>query len=141
MLWDKPIPNLFAGMSGWMNQLQQDRQKQADAFVRSMYKKTQPEAYYKRVVDASMQVPADTAALLIYNMIAVPDFSSAIAKVNRPLLYAYQPQTQMTADVLKVKLGDNVRFEKFDDAGHALFVDDADRFNGVIEKFMEGLKP
>ncbi len=139
LLWDKPMPQLFAGMSGWMNQLQSDRQKQADGFVRSMYKKPQPEAYYKRVIDASVQVPADTAAVLIYDMVAVSDFSPALAKVNRPLLFAYTPQTQMTADLLKAKLGENVRLEKFDDAGHALFVDDADRFNGVVEKFVDGL--
>ena len=52
-LLDKPSPELFAGLSGWMNQLQQDRQKQADAFVRGMYKKPQAEDYYKRVMAAS----------------------------------------------------------------------------------------
>ena len=74
-------------------------------------------------------------------MIAVKDFSPALAKVNRPLLFAYQPQTQATADLLKAKLGDNVRLERFDDAGHALFVDDAEKFNGVLETFMESVAP
>lgn len=139
LLWDKPMPELFGGMSGWMNQLQSDRQKQADGFVRSMFKKPQPEAYYKRLVEASTAVPADTAAILIYDMIAVKDFSAGLAKVNRPLLFAYQPQTQATADLLKAKLGDNAHLEKFDDAGHALFVDDAERFNSAVEKFVDGL--
>src|SRR5208283_2188430 len=49
---EKLSPEMFAGMSGWMNQLQQDRQKQADGFVRSMYKKPQTEEYLKRVIDA-----------------------------------------------------------------------------------------
>ena len=76
-LSDKPSPEMFAAMSGWMNQLQQDRQKQADGFVRSMFKKPQPDDYLQRIVDASVQVPADTAVVLIYNMIAVKDFSPA----------------------------------------------------------------
>ena len=139
LLWDKPIPDLFAGMSGWMNSLQQDRQQQADGFVRSMFKKPQPESYIKRLIDASTQVPADTAAVLIYNMIAVKDFNAAFAKENRPLLFTYQPETQSAADLLKAKLGDRVQLERFDDAGHALFVDDADRFNQVLEKFVAGL--
>jgi microsomal epoxide hydrolase len=137
LLWDKPNPEMFAGISQWMNFLQQDRQKQADSFIRSMFKKPQPESYYKRLVEASTQVPADTAAVLIYNMIAVKDFSPALAKVNRPLLFAYEAQTQTTADLLKTKLGDRVQLERFDDAGHALFVDDAERFNGVLEHFIE----
>ena len=36
LIWDKPSPELFTGLSGWMNFLQQDRQKQADGFVRTM---------------------------------------------------------------------------------------------------------
>ena len=139
LVWDKPMPELFVGMSGWMNQLQADRQKQADGFVRSMFKKPQPDSYYKRLVDASTAVPADTAVVLIYNMAAVKDFSAALAKVNKPLLFTYQPQTQATADLLKTKLGDQAQTEKFDDAGHALFIDDADRFNQVVEKFVDSL--
>jgi microsomal epoxide hydrolase len=136
LLWDKPSPEIFAGMSGWMNQLQEDRRKQADGFVRSMYKKPQSEEYLKRVVDASVQVPTDTAALLIYDMIAVKDFSAGFAKVGVPLMFAYQPGSQQTADLLKAKLGEKVRLERFEGAGHALFVDDADKFNRVLEEFI-----
>lgn len=139
LLWDKPNPELFGMMSGWMNFLQQDRQKQADGFIRSMYKKPQSEDYIKRVVSASIQVPADTAVVLIYDMIAVKDFSAAFAKMNRPMLFTYAPSTQSTADLLKTKLGDKVRLEKFEDSGHALFVDDSERFNRVLEEFLAGL--
>ena len=136
LLWDKPSPEIFAGMSGWMNQLQEDRRKQADGFVRSMYKKPQSEEYLKRVIDASVQVPMDTAALLIYDMIAVTDFSAGFAKVGVPLMFAYQPGSQQTADLLKAKLGAKVRLERFEGAGHALFVDDAEKFNRVLEEFV-----
>jgi len=138
LLSDKPIPEMFGGMSGWMNQLQQDRQKNADGFVRSMYKKPQSEEYIKRVVDASVQVPADTAVVLIYNMLAITDFSG-FEKINKPALFIYEPGLQQTADFVKTKLGDKVRVEKFEDAGHALFVDDAERFNHLIDDFAQGL--
>ena len=138
-LLDKPSPELFAALSGWMNQLQQDRQKQADAFVRGMYKKPQAENYYKRVIEASMQVPADTAVVLIYNGFAVKDFPIGIAKMNRPVLFAYQAETQQSADLLKSKLSDKVRLERFDGDGHALFVDDPEKFNRVLEEFLQSL--
>jgi len=57
---DKPS-DLFGPISGWMNQLQLDRQKQADGFVRSMFKKPQSEDYLKRVIDASTQRAARQA--------------------------------------------------------------------------------
>jgi microsomal epoxide hydrolase len=137
-LTDKPS-DLFVPVSGWMNQLQQDRQKQADGFVRSMFKKPQPEDYLKRVIDASVEVPADTAVVLIYNMIAVKDFSTGLARMNRPVLFAYQPESQPSADYLKSKLGDNLRLERFDGDGHALFVDDPEKFNHALADFMKTL--
>jgi non-heme chloroperoxidase len=139
MLWDKPNSQMFGMMSGWMNQLQQDRRKQAEGFVRTMFKRPQSEDYIKRLVDASVQVPADTAVVLIYDMIAVKDFTAGFAKVDRPVLFAYQPEMQATADLLKTKFGDRVRLEKFDGDGHALFVEDTEKFNRVLEEFVQSL--
>jgi len=138
-LTDKPSPEMFAGVSGWMNQLQQDRQKQATGFVHSMYKKPQPDDYLQRVVEASVHTPADTAVTLIYNMITVTDFSTGLGKMNRPVMFVYQPESQPTADYLKLKLADKVRLERFDGDGHALFVDDPDKFNKLLEEFIKGL--
>jgi microsomal epoxide hydrolase len=104
-----------------------------------MFKKPQPEDYLKRIIDASAQVPADTAVVLIYNMIAVKDFSPGLASINRPTLFMYQPETQQTADFLKSKLGDKLRLERFDGDGHALFVDDPEKFNRVLEEFLQSL--
>jgi non-heme chloroperoxidase len=138
-LSDKASPEMVSGISGWMNQLQQDRRQQADGFVRSMYKKPQTEQYLKNVVDASVQVPADTAVVLIYNMLAVKDFSTGLSKMNRPVLFAYQPDSQPSADYIKSKLGDKVRLERFDGDGHALFADEPEKFNRVLEEFVQGL--
>ena len=138
-LTERTGPEMFAAISGWMNQLQQDRQKQADGFVRSMFKKPQTEEYLHRIIDASIQVPADTAAVLIYNMIAVRDFSPGLAKMNRPVLFAYQPESQPSADYLKSQLGEKLKLERFDGDGHALFVDEPEKFNRVLEEFVKGL--
>ena len=142
-LSDKPS-DLFVPISGWMNLLQQDRQKHADGFVRSMFKKPQPEDYLKRIIDASTQVPADTAVVLIYNMLAIKDFSPGLAslaamKANRPMLFMYQPESQTSADFLKLKLGEKLRLERFEGDGHALFIDDAEKFNHVLDDFLRTL--
>jgi non-heme chloroperoxidase len=138
-LRNKPAPDVFTAMSGWMNQLQEDRQKQADGFVCNMFRKPQPEPYIKRLVEASMQVPADTAAVLIYNMIAVTDFNGGFTRLNRPVLFAYQPDSQATADLLTTKLADKVQLKKFDGDGHALFVDDPEKFDAVLAEFLSAL--
>ena len=139
LLSAKLSPEVFAMMSGWMNDLQQDRRKQADGFVRSMFKKPQSEDYLKSLIDASVEVPADTAAVLIYDMIAVKDFSAGLTRVNRPMLFVYQSGSQQSADFVKSKLGDKVRLERFDGDGHALFVDDPEKFNRVVEEFVQSI--
>jgi non-heme chloroperoxidase len=139
LLSDKPNPEMFGFLSAQMNRLQEDRQKQADGFVRHLFNKPQPEDYLKRLMDASTQVPSDTAAVLIYNMIAVKDFSAGLAKMNRPVLFTYEPDTQPSADFLKAKLGDELRLERFDGDGHALFVDEPEKFNRVLAEFLQSL--
>ncbi len=136
---DKPNLEMLTGLSGWMNQLQQDRRKQADGFVRSMFKKPQPDAYINRLTDASIQVPADTAVVLIYNILGVKDLSGAFAKMDRRVLFVYQPNTQQTADMLKARLGDKVQLERFDGDGHALFVEEPEKFDSVLEQFIQHL--
>jgi non-heme chloroperoxidase len=135
----KQNPEIVSVLSQWTDQLQQDRQKEADVFVRAMYKKPEPEGYLKRVKQATLAVPTDTAVALIYDMISVTDFSSAFARINRPMLFAYEPALQPSADFLKAKLGDKVRLERFDEDGHALFVDDPVRFNRLVEEFVQSL--
>ena len=75
-------------------------------------------------------------------MIAVKDFSPGLAalaamKTKSPVLFAYQPESQTSADYLKLKLGDKLRLELFEGDGHALFVDDPERFNHVPEEFLK----
>jgi pimeloyl-ACP methyl ester carboxylesterase len=86
-----------------------------------------------------VDVPADTAALLIYNMMAVKDYSAGLAKMNRPILFAFQASSQGSADYLKAKFGDKVKFEQFEGVGHALFVDDPEKFNRVVDEFAQSL--
>jgi hypothetical protein len=107
-----------------------------------MVKKPQPEDYIKRIIEASTQVPADTAVLLIYNMIAARDFapgptSVAKMKMNQPVLFMYQPESQPSADYLQSKLDDKLRLEKFEGDGHAPFVDNHEKFNHVLKDFLQ----
>jgi Predicted hydrolases or acyltransferases (alpha/beta hydrolase superfamily) len=135
----KQNPEIVSVLSQWTHQLQQDREKEADVFVRAMYKKPQPEDYIQRVKVATLEVPTDTAVALIHNMISVTDFSNGFARINRSMIFAYEPAQQPNADFLKARLGDKVRLERFDEDGHALFVDDPVKFNRMVEEFVQSL--
>ena len=90
-------------------------------------------------MQASMKVPTDTTVTLLHNMVEVTDFSNASARINRPMLFAYEPALQPNADFLKAKLDDRVRLERFDGDGHALFVDDPEKFNRMVDDFVQSV--
>jgi non-heme chloroperoxidase len=135
----KQNPEIVSVLAQWTHQLQQDRQKEADVFVRAMFKQPQPEDYIQRLKVATLKVPTDTAVAMLYDTISVTDFSSAFARINRPILFAYEPALQPNADFLKAELGDKVRLERFDEDGHALFVDNPVRFNRIVDEYIQSL--
>jgi pimeloyl-ACP methyl ester carboxylesterase len=62
-----------------------------------------------------------------------------MAKLDRPVLVMCETAIQaMTADPIKKNVP-TAQVEPFADAGHALFVDDAEKFNNVLEEFVKKL--
>ena len=57
---------------------------------------------------------------------------------KKPLLYIVTPQFEEQARNLQ-KNRPGTQIEIFRDAGHALFVDDPNRFNVIVEKFATSL--
>jgi non-heme chloroperoxidase len=120
---------------GWVRALQLNRREGAEKFVRSMYLKPQPEEYLRRITAASLKTPTSTAVALIANMVMSGDRSGALGKLDRPVLYAVTARMKTQAEMLKARLP-TARVEVFEDCGHALFVDDAPRFNRTLEEFL-----
>jgi non-heme chloroperoxidase len=55
------------------------------------------------------------------------------------VLFTYPPDRQPSAGLTESKLGNAVRRERFDGDGHALFVDEPEKFNRVLEEFLQSL--
>jgi len=132
-------PKLAEQMWAFLRSMQRDRKRAAEQFVRSMYKTPQPEEYYRRMAAASLQTPTNTAVTLFANVFA-GDRRPALAKVDRPLLYVATPALKPQMGVVKERLP-GARVELFTDAGHALFVDEPQRFNKLLEEFLRTAGP
>ena len=123
-------------------ELQADRKGVTDRFVRGMYKRPQPEDYLQRIMAASLRTPTDTAVTLGASFAAVGDWRKILPAIDRPLLFVVtEPQRKQaegaSADVPTAQV------EVFERAGHALFVDEPDRFSRLLEDFLiqAGLGP
>jgi len=132
-------PKVTPQMWQWAAGFQKDRQAQTEAFVRSMFKKPQSEEYLKRVTQASLRTPTNSAVALFVGAFT-SDYRPALAKTDKPTLIvvAQSPWVPAYQDMQKRIPGS--RIEVLENVGHALFVDDAERFNSLLEDFVKGLR-
>jgi non-heme chloroperoxidase len=123
--------------------LQADRRKQTEAFVRSMYRKPQTEDYIQRVTNASLGTPTNSAVALFVGAFGA-DYRAALPKINVPTLVLAAGDDASNPFMVKYKEMQQAipgaRLEQFPGCGHALFVDDAGRFNSLLDEFLRSLK-
>jgi non-heme chloroperoxidase len=130
-----------SGLLAYANSFQLDRQKAADRFVRGLYKKPPSENYIRRMIRATLRMPTNSAIALIMGGIT-SDNRAALAKIDKPTLIVValvRPWMSFYEDLQKRIRG--ARMEVFEDAGHALFVDEAARFNALLDRFLDTLTP
>lgn len=105
-----------------------------------MFAKPQPPAYLKQLVDAALKTPTDTAvAMLCADMFSV-DRRPALARIDKPALViasGRSPLLDAQKDMAAQIKGS--RFEIVEGAGHAIFVDEPDRFDALLRSFLAGL--
>jgi non-heme chloroperoxidase len=140
-VWQKQDARVLSGMLGAYQLVENNRAIFTDQFVRSIYRKPQPDDYIKRVEEASLQMPADSAVAASISALGRDDWTPAIRKLDRPVLVMCETKFKPTAADPISSLLPTTQVELFPDAGHALFVDDADHFNSVLQAFLEKLPP
>jgi len=137
-MFSPPGPQFVATMGRVLRQMQANRAAWTDQFVRSMYRRPQPEDYLRKIIAASLKTPTNTAVTLSANMTA-GDWTAVLSRLDKPVLYVYaSPMLKPQAALVKEQIP-GATVEAFEDAGHALFVDEAERFNAVLEKFLKSL--
>ena len=104
-------------------------------FVAGMFRRPPGAAYLEALTQASLATPDYAAAALANYAVPRSYWREAVLGVRRPILYAVRPRFAAQAENLRV---DNPLAEAvvFDEAGHALFVDEAERFDLLVAQFI-----
>ncbi len=125
----------------FVDQILKDRQKNTDAFIHNLcFKKPQPADYLNRLMAACNRTPTGDAVALLVGKFAA-DYRSVAAKIDKPSLFCYADSPYMPA-VAQLAMQQSVkgsRLEVFHGDGHALFVDDPDHFNSVLQGFLNSV--
>jgi microsomal epoxide hydrolase len=120
----------------FLSRLKQNRVATTERFVRNMFRTSQAETLLRRLIDDSLRVPTDAAVALLSYPYPRERWKKIVYATDRPILYAVSSRFNGQAQNLKKK-HPQARIEVFEGAGHALFVDEAERFNHVLEQFID----
>ncbi|MBS0559929.1 MAG: alpha/beta hydrolase [Proteobacteria bacterium] len=104
-------------------------------FVRSMFHTPQSPDYLQRLTEDAMRLPQADAAKLLNYPVPRTYWREAVYATGKPVLYVVRPWLSGQAGNLARNHPD-AETAIFADAGHALFVDDAQRFDSLLDGFL-----
>jgi non-heme chloroperoxidase len=122
----------------FIKELRKDRNKALGEFVRAIFKKPRPQTEIEELIREAKRMPLDDSISLLSYPFPRNHWKEIAQSFNKPLLYVVTPQFEAQAQNLR-KHRPGTQVEIFRNAGHALFVDEPERFNKVIEKFAASL--
>ena len=117
-------------------ELRMDRVKALDDFMRGIFKTPQPADTLLAYRNSALRMPLE-ASLSIFpgNRIPRERWRSTVIGFSKPLLYVVTPQYAGQAVSLKANRPET-QVEIFENAGHALFVDEPERFAALLADFL-----
>jgi pimeloyl-ACP methyl ester carboxylesterase len=108
--------------------------------VHAIISKPQTDEAIAKLVSTGMKTPPDAGVgMLVADMFSV-NRTSALKKIDCPtLIIASAKSFELSRQQAAANQIPHARFEKVDDAAHAVFVDQPDRFDELLKSFVAGL--
>ncbi|HSD43088.1 MAG TPA: alpha/beta hydrolase [Burkholderiales bacterium] len=116
--------------------LRGNRRRALNEFVRAIFRTPRPESEASTLVEGALRMRLEDSLALLSYPVPREHWRAAAHGVQAPLLYVVTPQlAEQAANLQRNRPGtETVVFEH---AGHALFVDEPERFNSVLEGFAQ----
>ncbi len=120
----------------FIEELQRDRRATIETFVREMFSSPRTALEVDPLVDAALRMPLEASLSLFPRGVPREHWRDIARAFSKPLLYVVTEQFAAQAqNLLRNRPG--TRIEVFEAAGHALFVDEPDRFNRLLVAFVD----
>jgi microsomal epoxide hydrolase len=132
---EEPAPATGGTFAG---RLRENRDKMLREFVHAIFAKPRPDGEIEELVRQAKRLPLEASITMLNYPFERAHWREIARGFKKPLLYVVTPQFEAQARNLR-KNRPGTQIEIFKNAGHALFADEPDRFNALIEKFARGL--
>jgi microsomal epoxide hydrolase len=131
---EPPVPPA----SGFLQELRRDRGATIERFIQAMFRRPPPPALLEQIRDSALRMPLEASIALLSYPLPREHWRSIVHGFDRPLAYIVTPRYREQSQHLR-EARPQARIEIFEQAGHALFVDEAQRFNRLLADWIERL--
>jgi microsomal epoxide hydrolase len=110
-----------------------------DGMMRAIISKPQSDEAIKALVNTGMKTPADVGVgMLVADMFGA-NRTPALKKIECPtLIIASAKSSELSRQQSAANQIPHARFEKIENAAHAVFIDQPDRFDELLKSFLAG---
>jgi non-heme chloroperoxidase len=114
----------------------------SERMVKSLFKKPHPELDMARIVRYTMQTPTDTGIAMLVSDIFGVDRRPPLMKLSKPALVIASSASPLL-DVQKemAAMIPDSKLVVVEGAGHAVFVDEPEKFDQALEAFLRSVSP
>lgn len=109
----------------------------SEGMVKSLFKKPHPELDMSRIVKSTMQTPTDTGIAMIVSDIFGVDRRPPLAKLSKPTLViasSASPLLDVQKEMAAMIAGSKLVI--VEGAGHAVFIDEPEKFDQALEELL-----
>lgn len=135
---DPSVPFYQSTVDFW-TQFQVDRIPKTREFVKNMFKQARSEEYLEKLKETALRTPTNTVMTLVENYL-LQDFRPLLPNIDVPTLLTTIEGPRLGYMQKVQKTLPRCHLEILESAAHALFVDQPDKFNRLLEDFIDELK-
>jgi pimeloyl-ACP methyl ester carboxylesterase len=128
----------FAGLCQMMKDVQTDRDAFVRAFIPLMFKNPPSDADTKWMFEEITRLPESIAACILFDQ-TVQDYRPALPRVTVPTLLCFGRDEKLIPVAAGEYLRDHIKGSKlvvFEESSHCPFLEEPERFNAEVEKFV-----
>jgi non-heme chloroperoxidase len=123
------------GNSGFLPNLRRKRRETVSSFVKNMFKREQPQRWLDSLTEAALRTPTQASISLLSQGTPREFWRETLYALAVPVLYVYTPRFAQQGELVKTNKP-SIDTLLFENAGHALFVDEAAAFNMALQDFV-----
>lgn len=131
---DVNSPSFKMKVDFW-SQFQKNRIVNTRNFVRGLFAQPQAENYLEELTSSALKTPTNTVMSLIYDYL-LTDYRTTFPNIKNPTLIITFNAPWLNLIKEMQRLIPHSQLEIIENAGHALFVDQPQQFNQILEKFL-----